>query len=665
MATLDLFWGNKQIKKIKTDTVQINLGNRCNQKCAHCHIGASPHGAKNMDRGTAVNILDKLSVMDVENIELTGGTPELNPNLPILIEGLGRQGKKIAVRTSLTVLDQPEHSSVVKLYESGGVKLIASLPSVFEDMTDAQRGQGVFKKTIKVLKKLNGIGYGTGRLALDLVYNPVGDFLPPGQAQVEKEYRQLLEELHGVSFDSLVTIVNSPISRFKNFLVKEDRLDGYMRLLRDNFNPETLDKIMCRYQVSVDYHGHVYDCDFNLALGIRTKGFEDRKFWEIDFEDFSPEVSCDMHCYACTVNSGSSCRGALIKEEAKPGFDARENAKSYYGEALRGTSSLKTSACCTPDSLPAHIRKVLPYIAEEIKAKYYGCGSPVPLAINGLKVLDLGCGTGRDTYVMSKLVGEDGFVYGLDMTAGQLEVARKYIHEQTGRFGYERPNMEFIQDYIENAGDHFKDGSLDLVISNCVINLVADKEGVLRQVWRMLKPGGEFYFSDVYADRRLPGELKTHPVLHGECLGGALYYRDFERMARRARFANPRAVSRRAIDISNEEIKDLVGNIAFYSITYRLWKLEGLEDACEEYGHIAVYKGGITESPFRFELDSAHVFEKNLPVRVCGNTALMLSKTRFRDFFHIAGSFEEHFGEFKKDCCTVKGKKEDPGSCGC
>ena len=661
MAIQEMFWKGRTIKKINTGTVQINLGNRCNQSCAHCHIGASPNGSRNMDRQTAMNVLDKLSTLEVD-VEFTGGTPEFNPNLPMLIEGIAGQKKKLAVRTSLTVLDLPEYSFFSGLYEKNGVGLIASLPSVFEDITDGQRGKGVFKKTLDVLKKLNAIGYGTGRLALDLVYNPAGDYLPPSQDQVEKEYRQMLKEMHGVSFDSLITIVNSPINRFRSHLVKEDRIDDYMRLLMSNFNPDTLDKIMCRYQVSVDYQGFIYDCDFNLALGIKTKGYEDKKFWEIDFRNFSPEITCDYHCYACTANAGSSCRGVLIKDG--PAFDARENAKRYYGETLHGTADLKTSACCTPDSLPAHIKKILPYIAEEIKAKYYGCGSPVPLAMDGLKVLDLGCGTGRDTYVMSKLVGQNGFVYGLDMTEKQLDVARRYIPEQTARFGYDRPNVRFIQDYIENAGVHFKDGALDLVISNCVINLAEDKESIIKQVWRMLKPGGEFYFSDIYSDRRIPGGLKKDPILHGECLGGALYYKDFERIARKVGFADPRVMSKRSIDITNEEIKNLTGNIVFYSITYRLWKLEGLEDACEEYGHIAVYKGGVSESPFKFELDSSHVFEKNLPARVCGNTALMLSETRFRDYFEVTGSFDEHFGEFK-DCGTPAKEKAEPGSCGC
>ncbi|MDA8089147.1 MAG: arsenosugar biosynthesis radical SAM protein ArsS [Nitrospiraceae bacterium] len=468
MAVKDIAWKGRRIRKIKTGTVQINLGNRCNQSCTHCHIGASPNGDKNMDRQTATNVLNKLSTLQVD-VEFTGGTPELNPNLGMFIEGLAGQNKKIAVRTSLTVLDLPEHSFFIDLYEKNGVKLIASLPSVFEDLTDGQRGKGVFKKSLDVLRKLNLIGYGTGRLALDLVYNPVGDYLPTAQAQVEKEYKQMLKDMHDVSFDNLITIVNSPITRFKNYLAKENKIEDYMRLLVDNFNPETLEKIMCRYQVSVDYRGHIYDCDFNLALGIRTKGYEDKKFWEIAFNDFSPEITCDVHCYACTVNAGSSCRGVLIKEETKTGFDAMENAKKYYGETLHGTSDLKTSACCTPDSLPAHVKKVLPYIAEEIKIKYYGCGSPIPLVLDGLRVLDLGCGTGRDTYVMSKLVGQNGFVYGLDMTEKQLEVARRYIPEQTARFGYERPNVRFIQDYIENAGEHFNDESLDLIISNCVI----------------------------------------------------------------------------------------------------------------------------------------------------------------------------------------------------
>jgi radical SAM/Cys-rich protein len=457
MAVGTYVWEERNINKVKINAIQINIGNRCNQTCAHCHIGASPRGNKNMDFETARKVLDKLLTLDIENIEFTGGTPELNPHLKMFIEELSERGKKITVRTSLTVLDLPEYSPFMDLYKRHKVNLIASLPSVFEDLTDKQRGNGVFRKSIKVLKKLNDIGYASENLKLDLVYNPVEDHLPPEQSQLERKYKSLLKDLYDISFNNLITIVNSPIKRFKTHLEKQNRFDNYMSLLVNNFNPETLGKIMCRNLISVDYQGYMYDCDFNLALGLRIKGYEDKKFWEIDFDKFNPKIACD----------------------ASPDFDVKESVKQYYGEELKGTTDLKTSACCTLDSIPEHMSKVLPYIAEEIKAKFYGCGSPIPLVLDNLKILDIGCGTGRDTYIMSKLVGENGFVYGIDMTENQIEVATRYIQEQTRRFGYKRPNVNFIQDYIENVGNHFPEEFLDIVISNCVINLVEDKEPVL------------------------------------------------------------------------------------------------------------------------------------------------------------------------------------------
>lgn len=639
------FWETEVLRKERIETVQINMGNRCNQTCAHCHIGASPRGDKNMDAGTAGKILDKLLSMDIGDVEFTGGTPEMNPNLAMFIEKLAGRGKRITVRTSLTVLDLPEYSPFTDLYRKHRVRLIASLPGAFEDQTDAQRGTGVFQASMEVLRKLNGIGYGKDGLTLDLVYNAAGDYLPPEQSKLEQEYKQLLKDRHNVSFNNLLTIVNTPIKRFRQYLISRGRLSGYLEELKDNFNPDTLERVMCRRLISVDYQGNVFDCDFNLALGIRIKNYEDKKFWDIDFSDFAPEITCDEHCYACTVNRGSSCQGALMKEES--GFDVKKNVRQYYADVVQSTADLKTTACCTPDSMPDHVRAVLPFIADEITERYYGCGSPIPAALRGLTVLDLGCGTGRDSYIMSKLVGEKGFVYGIDMTEKQIRVAEKYLDLQTKRFGYGRPNCRFIFDTIENFRDHVPPGSLDIVISNCVINLVEDKERVLRQVFGALKPGGEFYFSDIYADRRVPAQVRKDPVLYGECLGGALYEKDFEGMAKRAGFLDPRVVSRRSIGISNEEIRERIGNIRFSSVTYRLWKIEGLEDACEDYGHSAVYRGGVPEAPFRFELDAAHVFEKNRPERVCGNTALMLSRTRLMPYFEIFGSFDEHFGAFR------------------
>jgi len=651
-----VFWEREILKKERIETVQVNIGNRCNQACAHCHIGASPAGNENMDAKTAGMVLNKLLSIDVSNIEFTGGTPEMNPSLPMFIETLSRRDKKVTVRTSLTVLDLPGYARFIDLYRRHGVRLIASLPSTFEDQTDAQRGKGVFHTSINVLKRLNRLGYGTDGLKLDLVYNAVGDYLPPEQTGLEREYKQALTGRYGITFNNLLTIVNTPIKRFKQDLVRQGKLDDYMNELFDNFNPAPLRRVMCRRLISVDYQGNVYDCDFNLALGTRIKGYEQAKFWEIDFSDFAPEITCDEHCYACTVNRGSSCQGALVTEEDE--FDVKRNVQHYYGDVVKTAADLKTTACCTPDSMPEHVRAALPYIADEIKERYYGCGSPIPLVLEGLKVLDLGCGTGRDSYIMSKLVGEQGFVYGIDMTEAQIRVAEKYLEVQTKRFGYGRANCGFIFDDIEHANRHFSAGSLDLVISNCVINLVEDKETIIRRIHDMLKPGGEFYFSDIYADRRIPAALKKDPVLHGECLGGALYEKDFVRIARKAGFNDPRVVSRRRISISNEDVRDRVGNIRFSSITYRLWKIDNIEDACEDFGHIAVYRGGVREAPFAFPLDFGHVFERDRPEKVCGNTALMLSQTRLKPFFEVTGSFDQHFGSFR-DCGTHSSPDQD------
>ncbi|MHC4843671.1 MAG: methyltransferase domain-containing protein [Planctomycetota bacterium] len=345
------------------------------------------------------------------------------------------------------------------------------------------------------------------------------------------------------------------------------------------------------------------------------------------------------------------------REQVQETESRYDEVKEYYGQVLKKSDDLKTNACCAPLGPPAHIAEALELINDEIKDKYYGCGSPIPLSIEGLNILDLGCGTGRDCYVMSKLVGEDGFVTGIDMTENQLAVAKKYASEQMAVFGYTHPNVNFVFDYIENVQDHFEKGSLDIVTSNCVINLTKDKQAVLQQVYDVLKFGGEMYFSDVYADRRIPEKISRDPVLHGECLGGALYYKDFERIARRVGFTEPRIYSRRRITIQNEEIEQMVGDIRFYAITYRLWKLKGLEDACEDYGHVAVYNKLIPHSPGKLQLDCGHIFHDSKPERVCGNTALMLSQTRFNKYFEITGDFNKHFGLFE-GCSNTHSKEQ-------
>ncbi len=638
------FWEGKEIKKNGVDIIQINLGNRCNLACKHCHIEASPKGVKNMESETAEKIIDKLKTLEVKHVELTGGEPVLNPNLQYFIEELC-DTKKITVRTNLISLDLPDYSNLVDLFKNNKISIIGSLPSPFEETTNSQRGKNVFKKSIKVLKQLNSIGYGNGKgLKLDLVYNPAGDYLPPDTSQLEFEYRELLKESQGIEFNNLISIVNVPIKRYRKFLEMEGTLNHYEDELRSHYNPATIDKMMCRNILSVDYKGHVYDCDFNLAAGTKIKNYEKAKFWDIDFNGFKPEILFNKYCYACTVNTGSSCHGALLKDN-----DVKEGVKKYYGETLKSSNDLQTNACCTTESIPQYVKDSLKYVNDEVLMKYYGCGSPLPLALEGIKALDVGCGTGRDTYILSRLVGQKGFVYGFDMTENQLNVAKRHLNEQMKIFSYKKKNVSFILDYIENLEDHFKEESLDLAISNCVINLTENKETVLKQIYKVLKHGGEFYFSDVYADRRVSEHIAANEILYGECLGGALYYKDFERISRSVGFTDPRVMSKAKITIENPEIEELVENINFYSITYRLWKLKGLEDDCEDYGHIAIYRGGIPYSPFSLELDGGHIFYKNKPERICANTAKMLQETRFAKYFEIIGDFSEHFGHFE-DC---------------
>lgn len=658
-----VLWQERSLKKTAINTIQINLGNKCNQRCTHCHINASPEGNNNMDEKTAYLIAEKIISVNPQLVEFTGGAPEMNPNLSMFIERLSKNSIPLAVRTNLTVLDIAEYAHFIELYRKYGVKVIASLPSYYRETTDSQRGNGVFDRSIAVLKRLNDAGYGSGEVELDLVYNPSSDYLLPSVNGLEYDYRKALRDEYGIVFNRLITITNSPIGGFKRYLTNNRKYEDYLRLLVNNFNADTLNYLMCRSLVSVDYRGYVYDCDFNLASSIKIKGFEDIKFWQLDFANFNPEITCGEHCYACTASRGSSCQGALIRDEKD--FDVHKTVKQYYGSELKGTKDLKTSACCSPDSYPPHIKDALSYVADEIKQKYYGCGSPIPLLIKGLKALDIGCGTGRDCYVLSKLVGEDGFVYGIDMTEEQIEVAVKYVNEQTRRYGYKNSNVKFIHDFIENLDRHIPENSLDLVISNCVVNLIEDKERVIKQIYKILSQGGEFYFSDIYADRRLPEGMKKNPLLYGECLGGALYWKDFERIARKAGFIDPRVVSKRVVDIKNEEIQKLIDNVTFYSITYRLWKIEGLEDACEDFGHIAIYKGGIPESPYKFMLDSMHIFEKDRPERVCGNTALMLSVTRLRDYFEVIGSFDKHLGVFAGCATTSSASNQNSPSEGC
>ncbi len=324
-----------------------------------------------------------------------------------------------------------------------------------------------------------------------------------------------------------------------------------------------------------------------------------------------------------------------------------DDVKDYYGKVLQGSDDLQTNACCTPDDVPAYLREVLGKIHPEVSEKYYGCGLVAPMVLEGMDVLDLGCGSGRDVYALSGLVGAHGSVVGVDMTNEQLAVARRHRAFHAAAFGHGAPNTVFHNGYIEKLGElGLADESFDIIVSNCVINLSPDKPAVLREAFRLLKPGGELYFSDVYADRRVPAALLQDPVLYGECLSGALYWNDFISLAKAAGFADPRLVEDRVLSIENPEIEVKLGDIGFHSATYRLFKLEGLESDCEDYGQRVTYKGTMPNGGAEFVLDKGHVFAAGQEVAVCGNTYRMLAESRFAPYFEFDGDFTTHHGIF-------------------
>jgi len=323
----------------------------------------------------------------------------------------------------------------------------------------------------------------------------------------------------------------------------------------------------------------------------------------------------------------------------------KASVQEYYGKTLQGSQDLKTDACCTDGDLPVYIKQALSNIHDEVLMRYYGCGLVAPQRLAGMRILDLGSGSGRDCYTLAQLVGPEGYVLGVDMTEEQHEVATKHLGYHVEKFGY--GNVEFRLGHIEELDKlGLPDNSFDIIISNCVINLSPDKQAVLREAHRLLKPGGELYFSDVYADRRVPQHLVNDPILYGECLSGALYWNDFHNLAKQCGFADPRLVEDRPLAIDNQDIQTLIGHIGFYSATYRLFKIDGLEPACEDYGQAVRYQGTIEHSEELFVLDKHHAIEKGRIFPVCGNTYRMLHESRFAEHFEFFGDWTTHFGIF-------------------
>ncbi len=349
-----------------------------------------------------------------------------------------------------------------------------------------------------------------------------------------------------------------------------------------------------------------------------------------------------------------------------------DEVKKYYGQILVTNNDLQTNACCTDSGVPDHLKQAMGGIHAEVSAKYYGCGLVAPQQLEGTRILDLGSGSGRDVYLLSQLVGEQGSVVGVDMTDEQLAVANRHIDWHTEQFGYAAPNVTFLKGYIERLDElSLQDDSFDIIVSNCVINLSPDKDAALREAWRVLKPGGELYFSDVYSERRVPQALVQDPILYGECLSGALYWNDFLSLARRNGFADPRLVEDRPLTVDNPEIEKKLGEHRFYSATYRLFKIPELESTAEDYGQAVIYKGTVSHHPDRFDLDKEHHFERGRAVAVSGNSYRMLHQSRFASHFDFIGNWENHYGIFAEhngmelpfDLVLEEQQRKDGGGC--
>ncbi len=328
----------------------------------------------------------------------------------------------------------------------------------------------------------------------------------------------------------------------------------------------------------------------------------------------------------------------------------RDHLRHYYGPHLKKSSDLSQKACCTQETEKRHA-EILELIPEEVKQRHYGCGCPIPDdELSGLTVLDLGSGAGVDAFIMAHKVGPGGFVHGIDMTDEQLAIAGQYAPEVARRFGYHRPNTAFHKDFIEVA-ESIPDESIDLVISDCVINLSPRKDLVFETIHRVLKKGAEFYISDIAADRRVPENIREDQELVAECLGGAQYEHDwFDTMKDRG-FTDPRVVRRTVVQTEAKGEP-----IAFSSLTVRGFKFgEPLDRRCEDYGQVAVYNGSSPGAPARFLFDDHHVFETDRPTAVCRNTARMLTETRLGRYFGVTPPVK-HFGLF---ACGVTAQAAD------
>jgi len=303
-----------ELRAAAVEILQVNVGKLCNQACKHCHVDASPTRTEIMTRETADQVIAAVRKHRILTIDITGGAPELNPSFRYLVTESRALDAHVLVRHNLTVMFEPGQEDLPEFFRRHDVEVGSSLPYFLEQQTDAQRGRGVFEKSIEALRRLNAAGYGKegSDLILNLVYNPVGAFLPPLQSSIEKDFKRELWARHGLSFNRLYTITNMPIKRFLDYLQRSGNEERYMRKLVEAFNPETIEGLMCRSLVSVDWTGRLYDCDFNQMLELRVSSSLPQMIADFDPVKFARRhISTGAHCFGCTAGAGSGCGGAL------------------------------------------------------------------------------------------------------------------------------------------------------------------------------------------------------------------------------------------------------------------------------------------------------------------------------------------------------------------
>lgn len=646
------------VKPAKLKELWFHTGTICNLKCPFCFEGSSPRNNR-IEQLTLADIkpfVQEAIELNVEKFAFTGGEPFVNQEFGAILD-YALEFRDCLVLTNATEpllnnLDQIK--SLAR--KPNQLSFRVSLDSYEESLHDKNRGKGKFKLSTWLIKKLHEMGFKVS-VACQAHLNKTS-------RSISENFRKLFKQIGLPEQTEVVTFVDlkRPHANLKVPEITKNQF--YSTKTR-----EEIENLMCSYskmilkkkgKVSV-YACTLVDDDEEYALGSSLQ------------EAMQAKVALKHHrCFIC-YSDGISCseiintsgkiknkKSILIQKESVD----RDDIKKYYGKVLKTKRDLKTSACCSTEDVPDYVKSILLEIEEEILDKFYGCGSPIPLAVEGCTAIDLGCGTGRDAYILSKLVGESGKVLGIDMTDEQLEIAQKHIDIMTKKFGFRKPNIEFKKGYIEELDKlGIKDNSVDVIISNCVVNLSFDKLRLLNEIFRVLKPGGELYFSDVFASRRIPVELKNNPVLISECIAGAFYIEDFRREVTKLGYPDVRIVSSREIEVTNPEIKQKIGRVKLYSQTLRVFKLNDLEDRCEDYGQIAIYLGTIPQEPHLFKLDANHLFEKGKPVPVCGNTASILSQTRYAKHFKVIGDRSHHYGLF--DCAKKQDSDYFKSTCGC